>query len=230
MARLKENDLSEVLRELAKKVGSVTGEEMSDEATKLNICEMTVINGVRMNGNDSEETSGREMEPRVVCENVFEMHSSDDFYEDFVSSDGIVVKDGVGNEDVVANWDMSVYKGLKALIIGDGCFAYMEGLKLEGMEALEKVEIGVECFCWSEGKLEVMNCHKLRRVVIGSGSCVNWSEFVMKNCEVEMVEIGDYCFVNCNRTVFEDLNRLRSLTIGVDSMNGSGSTVVMKSE
>lgn len=230
MARLKENDLSEVLRELAKKVGSVTGEEMSDEATKLNICEMTVINGGRMNGNGSEETSGSEIEPRVVCENVFEMNTSDDFYEDFVSSDGIVVKDGVGNEDVVTNWDMNVYKSLKALIIGDGCFAYMEGLKLEGMEALEKVKIGVECFCWSEGKLEVMNCQNLRRVVIGSGSCVNWSEFVMKNCGVETVEIGDYCFVNCSRTVFEDLNQLQSLTIGVGSINGSGSTVVMKSE
>lgn len=49
MARLKENDSSKLLHELAEKVGRMSEEEMS-EATKLNICEMTVIGGMKTGG------------------------------------------------------------------------------------------------------------------------------------------------------------------------------------
>ena len=49
MARLKENDSSKLLHELAEKVGRMSEEEMS-EATKLNLCEMTVIGGMKTGG------------------------------------------------------------------------------------------------------------------------------------------------------------------------------------
>ena len=40
-------------------------------------------------------------------------------------------------------------------------------------------------------------------MVIGSGCCVDWSSFLLKNCGVVEVSIGDGCFVNCENTVFE---------------------------
>ena len=211
MRGLTEKGNSVLLLELAKKVGSMS--EMVDEATKsvaqsqVNVVEMTVLGGqngfLKMDAIEEEPTN----------ENVFVMEETGDFFLTYETSEGIVVKDGVGNDEVVASWDMGLYKSLRELIIGDGCFAYMTGLKLEGMAVLEKVEIGGECFSLGEGKLEVVNCVNLKCLKIGSDSCVGWGEFVMRDCGVEEVEIGDCCFVNCEKVGLKELKKLNSLTI-----------------
>ena len=203
---LTEKGNSVLLLELAKKVGSMS--EMVDEATKsvaqsqVNVVEMTVLGG--QNGMLNMDA----IEEEPMGENVFVMEETGDFFLTYETSEGIVVKDGVGNDEVVASWDMGLYKSLRELIIGDGCFAYMAGLKLEGMAVLEKVEIGGECFSMAEGTMEVVNCVKLKCLKIGSDSCVGWSEFMMRNCGVEEVEIGRECFsmaegivevVNCEK-------------------------------
>lgn len=212
---LTEKGNSKVLVELAGKVGNMS--EMVDEATKsvaqsqVNVVEMTVLGG--QNGLQSMDT----IEEEPTNENVFVMEETGDFFLTYETSEGIVVKDGVGNDEVVASWDMGLYKSLRELIIGDGCFAYMAGLKLEGMAVLEKVEIGRECFSMAEGTMEVVNCHKLKCLKIGSDSCVGWSEFVMRDCAVEEIEIGDGCFVNCEKIVLEELKELKSLLIGWDT-------------
>ena len=189
---LTEKGNSKVLVELAGKVGNMPG--MIDGVTKsvaqsqVNVVEMTVLGG--QNGLQSMDA----IEEEPMGENVFVMEETGDFFLTYETSEGIVVKDGVGNDEVVASWDMSLYKTLRELIIGDGCFAYMTGLKLEGMDVLEKVEIGGECFSMAEGTMEVVDCHKLKCLKIGSDSCVGWSEFVLKNCGVEEVDIGSGCF------------------------------------
>lgn len=211
MRGLTEKGNSVLLLELAKKVGNMP--EMVDEATKsvaqshVNVVEMTVLGG--QNGLQSLDA----IEEEPTNENVFVMEETGDFFLTYETSEGIVVKDGVGNDEVVESWDMGLYKTLRELIIGDGCFAYMAGLKLEGMAVLEKVEIGGECFSMGEGKLEVVNCHRLKCLKIGSDSCVGWSEFVMRDCAVEEVEIGDGCFMNCEKIVLEELKELNSLII-----------------
>ena len=191
MIQLTANERSTLLYKLAEKVGNVTNEEKSVERTVLNVCEMTVVN--------QEKSIG-------LLTNVFEMNDTEDFYDDYVNCDGIVVKSGVGNDEVIVRWELGVYTKLKELIIGDMCFVFMNGLELKGMNMLEKVEIGNGCFSKAEGTFEVSDCKKLKRV-----------------------SIGDDCFVNCERTVFENLNELQSLTIGAGCMNGNESVVVMKS-
>ena len=47
------------------------------------------------------------------------------------------------------------------------------------------------------------DCNALKRVSIGDECCSEWSEFVLKNCSVEEVSIGDGCFVYFQNTVFE---------------------------
>ncbi|KAK8829645.1 Serine/threonine-protein kinase [Blastocystis sp. ATCC 50177/Nand II] len=208
---LTEKGNSVLLLELAKKVGNMPG--MIDGVTKsvaqshVNMVEMTVLGG--QNGLTNMDA----IEEEPTNENVFVMEETGDFFLTYETSEGIVVKDGVGNDEVVASWDMGLYKSLRELIIGDGCFAYMAGLKLEGMDTLEKVEIGGECFSLGEGKLEVVNCVKMKCLKIGSDSCVGWSEFVLRDCAVEEVEIGDGCFVNCEKIVLEELKELNSLII-----------------
>ena len=152
---LTEKGNSVLLLELAKKVGSMPG--MVDGVTKsvaqsqVNVVEMTVLGG--QNGFLKMDT----IEEEPTNENVFVMEETGDFFLTYETTEGIVVKDGVGNDEVVESWDMGLYKTLRELIIGDGCFAYMAGLKLEGMDVLEKVEIGRECFSMAEGTMEVVN-------------------------------------------------------------------------
>ena len=222
---LTEKGNSVLLLELAKKVGSMS--EMVDEATKsvaqsqVNVVEMTVLGGQ----NGFLKMDAIEEEP--MGENVFVMEETGDFFLAYETSEGIVVKDGVGNDEVVVSWDMGLYKSLRELIIGDGCFAYMAGLKLEGMDVLEKVEIGGECFSMAEGKLEVVSCVNLKCLKIGSDSCVGWSEFVVTYCTVEEIEIGDGCFVYCEKVVLENLHQLKTLLVDWNSfLNVKDATLV----
>ena len=126
------------------------------------------------------------------------------FYVDS-TTDRIVVKSGLCNDDDIREWDLSVCERLVELIVGDNCLQYLSEWKLSGLKSLERVEIGMGCMCKSEGGVfEVSGCEKLRSVKMGDGCCVKWSSFVMRNCEsVEEVIIGDGCFVNCENTVFE---------------------------
>lgn len=208
---LTEKGNSKVLVELAGKVGSMSG--MVDGVTKsvaqshVNVVEMSVLGG--QNGLTNMDA----IEEEPTNENVFVMEETGDFFLTYDTSEGIVVKDGVGNDEVVASWDMGLYKSLRELIIGDGCFAYMAGLKLERMDVLEKVEIGGECFSMAEGTMEVVDCVKLGHLKMGSDSCVGWSEFVLRDCAMEEVEIGDGCFMNCEKIVLKELNQLKALII-----------------
>ena len=117
--------------------------------------------------------------------------------------------------------NMTVFPVLRDLIVGKGCLKYVKGLKLKGMNALENVEIGDGCFSKAKGAMEVSDCKKLKSLRIGRDCCVKWSKYLLKNCGVKSVEIGDGCFVNCELTVFEDLNELQSLTIGKEVFRGS---------
>ena len=125
------------------------------------------------------------------------------FYVDS-TTDRIVVKSGLCNDDDIREWDLSVCERLVELIVDDNCLQYLDEWKLSGLKCLERVEIGMGCMCKSEGCFEVSECERLRSVKMGNGCCVNWSSFVMRNCEsVEEVSIGDGCFVSCENTVFE---------------------------
>ena len=91
-------------------------------------------------------------------------------------------------------------------MLGNDCLQYVKKMKLVGFGSLEKVEFGMRCLCKSEGgEFEVSGCKRLKSVKVGDGCCEDWSSFVIKNCGVEEVSIGDGCFVNCENVVFEGL-------------------------
>ena len=101
--------------------------------------------------------------------------------------------------------DVSGCKKLEQLSIGAGSFLKLKELKLNRLESLERVEIGEECFTENNGCFEICGCKKLESVKMGSGSCVKWNSFVMRDCGVEEVSIGNDCFENCVRIVFESV-------------------------
>ena len=134
---------------------------------------------------------------------VLEIKTMKDFFKMSGRVTVIKMASGLCNDSAIQEWNLSVFSKLVELVVGDDCIQFVKGLKLVGFVSLERVAIGMKCMCESEGCFEVRDCEKLRSVVIGCGCCVKWSSFVMRNCGVEEVSIGDGCFVNCEKTVFE---------------------------
>ena len=134
---------------------------------------------------------------------VLEIKTMKDFFKMSGRVTVIKMASGLCNDIAIQEWNLSVFSKLVELVVDDNCLQFVKGLKLVGFVSLERVAIGMKCMCESEGCFEVSDCEKLKSVVIGGGCCVKWSSFVMKNCGVEEVSIGDGCFVNCEKTVFE---------------------------
>ena len=140
----------------------------------------------------------------IEYENELVVEEDEGIFYTESTTDRIVVKSGLCNDDDIREWDLSVCEQLVELIVGDNCLQYLCEWKLRGLNCLERVEIGMGCMCKSEGGVfEVSECERLKSVKMGDGCCVNWKSFVMKDCGVEEVSIGDGCFVNCENTVFE---------------------------
>ena len=98
--------------------------------------------------------------------------------DDFVLLDenveGIEVKNGMCNNEAFDEWSMEEYVRLRELIVGDECFQFVKDLRIVGLNALEKVEIGKQCFCeTSGGVFEMRDCERLKSVRIGDGSFVS---------------------------------------------------------
>ena len=134
---------------------------------------------------------------------VLEISTVKDFFKVNSRVTAIEMKPGLCNDSQIQEWNLSAYSKLVELVVGNDCLQFVKGLKLVGFASLERVAIGMRCMCESDGCFEVSDCEKLKSVVMGGGCCVKWSSFVMKNCGVEEVSIGDGCFVNCENTVFE---------------------------
>ena len=134
---------------------------------------------------------------------VLEIKTMRDFFK--MSGRVTVIKmvSGLCNDSAIQEWNLSVFSKLVELVVGDNCLQFVKGLKLVGFVSLERVAIGMKCMCESEGCFEMSDCEKLKSVVMGGGCCVKWNSFVMRNCGVIEVSIGDGCFVNCENTVFE---------------------------
>ena len=138
-----------------------------------------------------------------VRDEVLEIKTMKDFFKMSGRVTVIKMASGLCNDIAIQEWNLSVFSKLVELVVGDNCLQFVKGLKLVGFVSLERVAIGMKCMCESEGCFEVSDCGALRSVVIGGGCCVKWSSFVMKNCGVIEVSIGDGCFVSCEKTVFE---------------------------
>ena len=173
MERIRNAGNSDLLVSLVKRVGE--GRSVTvDNPSEVNVDPATVIGGKPA----TENTVGRVI---VKCN------------KDFLSLDEdvqvIEVKNGMCNNKAFEEWDMNEYVKLRELIVGDECFQFVKDLKIVGLNALEKVEIGKECFCKaSDGVFEMRECAKLKSVMIGDGSFVSVVSVVFESeCFDEVV-------------------------------------------
>ena len=196
MERIVRDGKSSLLYELADRIGNVVKEEESGSGVvSENVVAMTRI------GEEFDEAGLKNNAHTLIVKNDEDLGGMD------VAIEVIRVMNGVCNDPDVEGWNLTDCSSrLRELVLGNDCLQYVKKLKLVGFGNLERVEMGTGCYSESEsGLFEVSGCERLRSVVIGGGCCVDWSSFVMKNCGVVEVSIGDGCFVNCENAVFEGL-------------------------
>ena len=169
MERIRNAGNSDLLVSLVKRVGE--GRSVTvDNPSEVNVDPATVIEPVNIAG-------------RVIVK----------CNKDFLSLDEdvevIEVKNGMCNNEAFEEWEMSEYVRLKELIVDDECFQFVKDLRIVGLNALEKVEIGRQCFCKASGGVfEMRNCEKVKSVKIGDGSFVGVVSVVFESeCFGEVV-------------------------------------------
>ena len=96
--------------------------------------------------------------------------------------------------------NLSEFKKLKRIEIGNDCFKHVREFVIDGLESLESVKIGEWCFRidWKErddGICRITNCPNLRQLEIGHNSFRDFKSFEISNLNsVQSIKFGDYCF------------------------------------
>ena len=175
MERIRSSGNSDLLVSLVKRVGEGRNVTVNNPS-EVNMVPDTVIGFASVV--EPVNTAGR-----VIMKN------DDDFVLLDESVELIEVKKGVCNDEVFDEWSMEEYVRLRELIVGDECFQFVKDLRIVGLNALEKVEIGKQCFCKASGGVfEMRNCENLKSVRIGDGSFVSVVSVVFESeCFVDVV-------------------------------------------
>ena len=119
---------------------------------------------------DSSSSTGLTSEDEVITKEAI-IHYGDELTELSHSLEVISIESRCCNERDLVGMDFSSVRNLRKLIVGDECCANVEEVVLVGLSMLERVEFGNQCCSEATGGLfEVMECEKLRSVVIGDGS------------------------------------------------------------
>ena len=159
MERIRSAGKSSLIAELADRVGEGRSVPVNNHS-EVNMVPDTVIGFA--SATEPVNTVGR-----VIVKN------DDDFLLLDENVELIEVKKGVCNDEDFEEWEMNEDARLRELIVCDECFQFVKDVKIVGLNALEKVEIGKECFCKaSGGAFEMRDCEKLKSVKIDDGSFV----------------------------------------------------------
>ena len=168
MERIRNAGNSDLLVSLVKRVGEGRNVPVNNPSG-VNVVPNTVIGFASVI--EPVNTVGR-----VIVKN------DDDFVLLDENVEVIEVKNGMCNNEAFDEWNMEEYVRLRELIVGDECFQFVKDVRIVGLNALEKVEIGKQCFCKASGGVfEMRDCEKLKSVKIGDGSFVGVMSVVFES-------------------------------------------------
>ena len=89
---------------------------------------------------------------------------------------------------------------LKSITIGKDCFKHVREFVVDGLESLESVKIGGNCFRidWKErddGVCRITNCPNLRQLEIGGSSFGDFQSFEISNLNsIQSIKFGYHSF------------------------------------
>ena len=124
------------------------------------------------------------------------------FYSIPSISTSITFANYVGNElSTSYSLNFTRFLFLKRIEIGNYCFQNVREFVIDGLEKLESVKIGQECFRvydWIErddGVCRITNCPSLRQLEMGYDSFADFKSFELSNLNsLQSIKFGKYCF------------------------------------
>ena len=109
----------------------------------------------------------------------------------------MIVDNNACNDVVYQLLDLSSISNLKVFEVGDYSFAFVDEVKLIGLNRLERVVIGKHCFRKNLEKnpnrhFDLKNCERLRELKIGRYSFSDYSVCEIENVlSLEVIEMGE---------------------------------------
>ena len=128
------------------------------------------------------------------------IHSVDELRTMSQNVEVMIVDNNACNDECYYQLDLSSLTNLKVFEVGDYCFAFVEEVRLIGLNQLERVKIGENCFTkkkngWRNDRnrhFYLKNCERLREFKIGSGSFSDYSLCKIENVpSLEVIEMGN---------------------------------------
>ena len=120
------------------------------------------------------------------------------------------------NDNNIYVVDLSSFKFLRSVVIGNSCFQYVQLFSIVGLNWLESVSIGDNSFgsdgsLWEGSELKIVNCPQLKSLSIGGGSFVRYNWFELSELpQLKSVVIDNsadgFCFRYARKAVFRGMN------------------------
>ena len=132
------------------------------------------------------------------------IHSVDELRAMNPNVEVMTVDNNACNDDCLTTLALSFFSNLKVFEVGDYSFAYVDEVKLIGLNQLEKVVIGKHCFRKSIEKnpnrhFHLKNCERLRELKMGCYSFSDYSVCEIENdASLEVIEMGELNEVSFN--------------------------------
>ena len=128
----------------------------------------------------------------------------------------LTVTDSSCNEDTITVVDLSSFKFLRSVVIGNSCFQYVQIFSIVGLNWLESVSIGYRSF-GSDGSLlvgsefKIVNCPQLKSLSIGYRSFGRYNGFELSELpQLKSVVMTSNAYHGCFRyarnAVFRGMN------------------------
>ena len=127
------------------------------------------------------------------------VHSVDELRLMSPNVEVMIVDNNACNDKRFTALASSSFSNLKVFEVGDYSFAFVEEVKLIGLNQLERVVIGENSFTKKDGwdndptrHFYLKNCERLRELKIGLGSFEDYSVCEIENVpSLEVIEIGE---------------------------------------
>ena len=125
--------------------------------------------------------------PVLIVISSFQKHS---IVENCFGSDtaiSLVILSGKCNDHSISQFDIQSFKALESIQIGDHCFENVNTFRIDGLERLRLLIIGIDSFTKSlQGidssiSFQLENCEELDSIEIGYRSFSDYSIFELKN-------------------------------------------------
>ena len=114
----------------------------------------------------------------------------------------MIVDNNACNDKCFTALVLSFFSNLKVFEVGDYSFAFVDEVKLIGLNQLERVEIGKNCFTKEKNDWPMIydpnrhfylkNCERVKELKMGHHSFIDYSVCeIENNASLEVIEIGE---------------------------------------